>query len=123
MVFYFFLNCCRSCRIALNWLDRDSILSNSRFTQWDFKIKIDTLVFFLHNTVREYLFSDPIYRYINVINARNLVVYCEMCQSKFCIEGESCPCFSIDKDYIKRYLNSLNSFYAFDILLTKNRHD
>lgn len=33
------------------------------------------------------------------------------------------PCFSIDKDYIKRYLNSLNSFYAFDILLTKNRHD
>lgn len=123
LVFYFFLNCCRSCRIAWNWLDRDYILSNSRFTQWDFKIKIDTLVFFLHNTVREYLFSDPIYRYINVINARNLVVYCEICQSKFCIEGESCPCFSIDKDYIKRYLNSLNSFYAFDILLTKNRHD
>lgn len=57
------------------------------------------------------------------MNARNLVAYCEICQSKFCIEGESCPCFSIDKDYIKRNLNSLNSFYAFDILLTKNRHD
>lgn len=93
--FIFFLNCCRSrsCRIAWNWLDRDYILSNSRFTQWDFKIKIDTLVLFLHNTVREYLFSDPIYRYINVINARNLVVYCEICQSKFCIEGESCSLF------------------------------
>lgn len=55
---FFFFNCCRSCRIALNWLDRGYILSNSRFTQWDFKIKIDTFVFFLHNTVREYLFSD-----------------------------------------------------------------